>query len=203
MASKIDPPAMAGNDGEAWQDELDAYAQVLTRSPDQKLKTNFGHGNYDKREFYQQIRNFRKASRAMESFGRIILERAIYETKVNLALEGITFYDEDGQQVRQFEPLDPDPEHRTKEVREEGETIWRKLDESDRVLSQKQVAAIMQKSGHDLDWQSFYAQVLVFFHESTRSINAELLRDFLTGIKELRGTADSEAASALLGGKKS
>lgn len=185
-----------------WQDPLDAQKAVVTGSPDLDLTTNFGHGNYDKSEFYQQIRNFRKAAVAVELFDRIILRRAIYETKVKLALEGITFWDDDGNEVVQHDPFDPDPEHRTKEIREQGEKIWRKLDDTDRVLSQKQVAAIMQKSGHDLDWKNFYAQVLVFFHESSRSIDAELLRDFLTGIKELRGVGDGEAATTLLGGKK-
>jgi len=185
-----------------WNDTLDAQQEVVTGSPDLDLVTNFGHGNYDKAEFYQQIRNFRKAAVAVELFDRIILRRAIYETKVKLALEGITFWDDDGNQVHQYSPIDPDPLHRTKEIREQGEEIWRKLNDSDRVLSQKQVAAIMQKSGHDLDWKNFYAQVLVFFHEASRSIDAELLRDFLTGIKELRGVGDAETATTLLGGRK-
>jgi len=188
---------------DSWNDALDAQQEVVTGSPDLGLATNFGHGNYDKAEFYQQIRNFRKAAVAVELFERIVLERAIYETKVRLALDGIAFYDDDGNEVVQHDPIDPDPKHRTKRIREEGDKIWRKLDDTDRVLSQKQVAAIMQKSGHDpANWKNFYAQILVFFHESSRSIDAELLRDFLTGIKELRGVNDSEAATTLLGGRK-
>lgn len=186
-----------------WNDALDAQQEVVTGSPDLDLTTNFGHGNYDKSEFYQQIRNFRRAAVAVELFERIILTRAIEETKVKLALEGISFWDDDGNRVKQFDPIDPDPLHRTKEIRSQGDKIWRQLNDSDRVLSQKQVAAIMQKSGHNpAKWMNFYAQVLVFFHESSRSIDAELLRDFLTGIKELRGLSDNEAATGLLGGSR-
>jgi hypothetical protein len=191
-----------GNGNGEWHDELDAYAQVLSSSPDLDLETNFGHGNYDERIFYDQIKNFRNAAKAMELFQRILLERAIYETKVAIAMDGITFYDEDGDEVVQETPVDPDSEHRRKEIREQGEQVWQRLGDTNRVLSDKQVKAIVRKTGHDLDWQSFFAKVLVFYHESSRSLDAELIRDFLTGIKELRGTADSKAAKGLLGGGK-
>lgn len=196
MPSRPDNP---NPNSDHWNDELDAYAQVLGKSPDLNLETNFGQGNYDKREFYQQIRNFQRAAKAMESFSRILLERAIYETKIKLAMDGIS-YESDDFQIEK-DPVDPEPLHRRKKLLKAGEKRWEELNESDRALSTKQVVAITKKTGHDLDWQSFYAQTMTFFHEATRSINAELVRDFLTGIKELRGSADESTANALLGGK--
>ncbi|MCG1002867.1 MULTISPECIES: hypothetical protein [Halobacterium] len=191
-----------GNGEEQWNDELDAYAQVIGSSPDLDMGTNFGQGNYNERIFYDQIKNYRRAAKAMELFQRILLERAIYETKIKLAQDGITFYDDDQDEVFQASGIDPDDEHRSKELRTEGENIWQKMNESDRVLSDRQVKAIVQKTGHDLDWQSFYAKVLVFYHETSRSLNAELIRDFLTGIKELRGDAESEVVESMLGGAR-
>lgn len=189
-----------GNGGGQWNDELDAYAQLLGQSPDLDMGTNFGQGNYNERVFYQQISNYRRAAKAMELFQRILLERAIYETKVKLAQDGITFYDDDQMETFQEDGIEPDAEHRARDLRKKGEKIWQKMNESDRVLSDRQVKAIVQKTGHDLDWQNFYAKVLVFYHESSRSLNAELIRDFLTGIQELRGDTDSDAVKGLLGG---
>lgn len=189
-----------GNGGGQWNDELDAYAQLLGSSPDLDMGTNFGHGNYNQRIFYDQISNYRKAAKAMELFQRILLERAVYETKIKLAQDGITFYDDDNQEVFQANGIDPDREHRSKDLREEGQRIWQRMNESDRVLSDRQVKAIVQKTGHDLDWQSFYSKVLVFYHETSRSLDAELIRDFLTGIQELRGETDADAVKGILGG---
>jgi hypothetical protein len=191
-----------GNGNGQWNDELDAYAQVLANSPDLDLDTNFGLGNYNQRIFYEQIANYRKAAKANALFQRVILQRAIHETKLALAEEGITFYDEDGMEPRSFDGVDDDNvESRRSELRERGQGIWQKLGDANRVLSDKQVNAVVRKTGHDLDWQSFYAKVLVFYHESSRSVDAELVRDFLTGIKHLRNDADAETARSLLGGK--
>jgi hypothetical protein len=193
-----------GNGNGQWNDELDAYAQVLANSPDLDLDTNFGLGNYNQRIFYEQIANYRKAAKANALFQRVILQRAIHETKLALAEEGITFYDEDGMEPTSFDGVDEDDddvESRRSELRERGQDIWQKLGDANRVLSDKQVNAVVRKTGHDLDWQSFYAKVLVFYHESSRSVDAELVRDFLTGIKHLRNDADAETARSLLGGK--
>lgn len=199
MQTKNTDTNQNGN-GQRWNDELDAYAQLLNASEDLDLATNFGHGNYNEDIFYQQISNYRRAAKAMELFGRIILERAIYETKVKLARDGITFYDDDEMQMAEYDPADVDEEHRRRDLRKRGEEIWQKMGDANRTLSDKQVNAVVRKTGHDLDWQSFYAKVLVFYHESSRSVNAELIRDFLTGIKHLRNDGDSEVAEALLGG---
>lgn len=191
-----------GNGNGGWRDEMDAYEQLLSRSQDLDLDTNFGLGNYDERVFYEQISNYRKAAKANELFQRIILQRAIYETKIRLAEDGITFYDDDNMESKSFDAVDvEDVESPRRELRDRGQEIWQRLGDANRTLSDKQVNAVVRKTGHDLDWQSFYAKVLTFYHEGSRSVNAELIRDFLTGIKHLRNDADAETAKSLLGGK--
>ncbi|MFB6200394.1 MAG: hypothetical protein ABEI98_00080 [Halorhabdus sp.] len=191
-----------GNGKGQWNDELDAYEQLLAASPDLDLDTNFGLGNYNERIFYEQIANYRKAAKANELFQRIILQRAIHETKLKLAEDGIHFYDEGNMEPQSWAGVDEEePESRRRLLRERGDEIWQALGDANRALSDKQVNAVVRKTGHDLDWQSFYAKVLAFYHESSRSVDAELIRDFLTGIQHLRSDADPDTAKSLLGGK--
>jgi len=205
MQSKTRPQSQGqtgnGSTTERWDDELDAYQQLLRGSPDLDLDTNFGHGNYDQRIFYDQISNYRKAARAMSLFQRTLLERAIYETKIHLARDGITFYDDTENEVYNQGGIDLEDTNRPRtKTKEKGEEIWERLGDSDKVLSDKQVAAIVRKTNHDIDWDSFLSKVLVFYHESSRSVDAELVRDFLTGVKHLRSDGNGDAAGALLGG---
>lgn len=191
-----------GNGNGGWHDELDAYEQVLGQSGDLDLSTNFGLGNYDTRIFYEQISNYRKAAKANELFQRLIVQRAIYETKIKLAEDGIKFYDEGDMEPKSWDGIrdGSDTNTRRQDLRDRGTEIWQELGDANRALSTKQVNAVVRKTGHDLDWQSFYAKVLAFYHEGSRSVHAELIRDFLTGIKHLRNDADAETAQTLLTG---
>jgi len=185
------------NDG-SWNDELDAYAQLLSKSADVDFETNFGHGNYREREFYQQVQNHAQTAKVAPLQERVF-KVAIHETIIELGREGITYYDDEQNKLIEESGLDEDAAR--DEVIEEGQQIWEKLNRTNRAISEKQVEVLGKKSGHDPGWQPFWNRQLAFFHEASRSFGGELLRDFLTGVKELRGETDNETANQLLGGR--
>lgn len=184
--------------GGSWNDELDAYAQLLSKSADVDFATNFGHGNYREREFYQQVQNHAQTAK-VAPLQEQVFKVAIHETIVDLGTDGITYYDEDENTIIEETGLDDDADR--DEIVEEGRRIWEKLNRTNRAISEKQVEVLVKKSGHDPTWQPFWNRQLAFFHEASRSLDGELLRDFLTGVKELRGNTDSETADQLLGGR--
>lgn len=188
------------------RDELDMYSQILHQSGNNPLlkNTNLGVGNYDDQYLWQQIRSYRKGMYAYIAFGRILSQRAIHETKVKLGREGFRHYNEKTGEPQVWEGIDEDDVDEKKSSwtveRERGEEIWRSIGDARKPMTEKQAAAIMEKANIDDEWLPIYWEMVSGRHEASRSRDAELLRDMLTGIKHLRGDSDDEAAAGLLGG---
>jgi len=181
------------------RDESDVYQQVLGSGSSNPLlrDADLGQGNYDDEYLWQQIRSYRKGLYAWIAFGNVLTERKIYETKMQLGDEGYNaFYDESESDVQVWGALDeddiPDDRSRWNVVKERGEEIWQRLGEPDVMLSQKQLSAIQSKTGLSQEWMPIFWELVSGRHEVSRSRDAELLRDLMTGVQHLReeGTDD-------------
>lgn len=186
--------------GHGPQDGYDIQAEILRSSEDNPLleNTNLGLGNYDEGYMWQQIRSYRKGLFAYIAFSRVLTHRAIHETKVALAREGFSYYDETTDEVKQWASISN--EDNRKDVLERGEDIWDDLERPNEALSKKQVAAIVKKTGIDTDWVPVNWQMVSGRHEVSRSQDAELIRDLLTGIKHIRDDNNQQQQGGILGG---
>jgi len=181
------------------RDEADVYQQVLGSGTSNPLlrDADLGQGNYDDEYLWQQIRSYRKGLYAWIAFGNVLTERKIYETKMQLGDEGYNaFYDESESDVQVWGALDeddiPDDRSRWNVVKERGEEIWQRLGEPDVMLSQKQLSAIQSKTGLSQEWMPIFWELVSGRHEVSRSKDAELLRDLMTGVKHLREEGSDE-----------
>lgn len=168
-------------------------------------QVNLGQGNYSDDDFWQQIRAYRRGLYVYIAFGSTLEKRAIHETKVKLAREGYTHYNEEGNQVEQWQPLDADDvaedESSWEAELRRGEEIWNSLGDNREVMTTKQAAAILKKTNADTDWLPVPWQMVVGRHEASRSREAELLRDLLTNPK--KSIKSPEALMKALSGGKS
>jgi len=185
------------------RDELDMYSEILRPSGSNPLleDTNLGQGNYDESYLWQQIRSYRKGLYAYTAFSGVLTKRAIYETKIKLAREGFTHYNESTEDVEQWdslqeEDIDDDESYWTAE-RERGEEIWNSLSDDRTPLSEKQAAAVFRLTNISEEFMPIFWSMVSGRHEVSRSKDAELLRDMLTGIKHLRSDDESDASGLL------
>ncbi len=188
---------------EQMLDELGLQQQILSSSEQNPLleNTNLGLGNYDEDYKWQQVRSYRKGLFAWIAFGNVLSKRQIYETQVRLGEEGYhATYDEDAAEVRTWKPWEELESSRFEEEGrstwnaklERGRNIWQRLGEPHKVLTAEQVAAVQQKTGIVDDWLPMFWELVAGRHEVSRSEGAELLRDALTGIKEIRENSETE-----------
>jgi hypothetical protein len=185
-------------------DELDMYGDILRQSNANPLleKTNLGQGNYDTDYLWQQVRSYRKGLFAYIAFSGVLSKRAIHETKIKLAREGFSHWNDNKGVVEEWDPLDEDAKEDGESIwtaeRRRGNEIWNKLSDNRTPLSEKQAAALLDKTNVSEDFMPIFWEMAAGRHEVSRSKDAELLRDMLTGIKHLRSDPDGNAA-ALLG----
>lgn len=180
-------------------DELGLQEEILRSSEGNPLlrETNLGLGKYDDDYKWQQVRSYRKGLYAWIAFGRVLTDRKLFETKFKLGRDGYNpIYDEREMDVQQFDPLeesDVDDEESTWSAAiERGREIWQRLGDPTEPISDEQLAAVMQKTGIVEEWQPLFWELVAGRHEVSRSEDAELLRDALTGIKHLREEREEE-----------
>jgi hypothetical protein len=182
------------------RDELGLQEEILSASQSNPLlnETNLGLGKYDDDYKWQQVRSYRKGLYAWIAFGRVLEQRQLYETKLKLGRDGYNpVYDESDGTVRTWAPLgESDYDGATQSswsaALERGREIWQRLGSPDEVITAEQVAAVAAKTSITEDWKPLFWELVAGRHEVSRSEDAELLRDALTGIKELRNTEESE-----------
>jgi len=190
-------------DLEQVRDELGLQEEVLSSSESNPLlsETNLGLGKYDNDYKWQQVRSYRKGLFAWVAFGNVLSKRQMYETKYKLGEEGYNAtYDESSRDVpvwlswEQTAKEDFDNESRSSwsGKLKRGRYIFKRLGEPGKVLNRDQIAAIQEKTGLVDDWLPMFWELVAGRHEVSRSEDAELLRDSLTGIKELRQNAEEE-----------
>jgi hypothetical protein len=164
--------------------------------PDEFLdQANLGLGNYTDAEMWQQVRSYGHAMYA-ETFSRLILERAIYETKLGLAEHGWQARDEDGNEVYRLAPADEE-EMREDETRREfiqrrGQEKWKRLDERERV------EAIEEFSGITESWTSPFHRMMLVRHETSRSRDARLIDNLFGRVRKLVNREEDNSSRSFL-----
>jgi hypothetical protein len=193
-----------GHDDEQIQqvvDELGLQEQILSSDGSNPLlkETNLGLGKYDEDYKWQQVRSYRKGLYAWVAFGRVLEQRKIYETKLKLGLKGYNpTYDVRSSEVEVWKPLDQtdkwddDEQSRWNAALERGRHIWRRLGDPEEIITEQQVAAVGEKTALVDEWKPLFWELVAGRHEVSRSDDAELLRDALTGIKEIRNQQEEE-----------
>jgi len=173
------------------RDELGLQEQILKSGGSNPLldSTNLGLGKYDDDYKWQQVRSYRKGLYAWVAFGQALEKRKLYETKIKLGRDGYNPYYDEGD-VRVWNALDEDDvgddESSWNAALERGREIWQRLGDPQEIITAEQVAAVASKTSIDDEWQPLFWELVAGRHEVSRSEDAELLRDSLTGIKELR-----------------
>lgn len=193
------------NDNEIDQirDELGLQEEILSSSESNPLldETNLGLGKYDDDYKWQQVRSYRKGLYAWIAFGRTLEKRQLYETKIRLGEEGYNpTFDSWNVEVETWPPFDPERVDDDRSLwnakLERGRRIWRRLGDPERIITEEQASAIARKTNIVEEWKPLFWELVAGRHEVSRSEDAELLRDSLTGIKELRQN-DGEEESLL------
>jgi hypothetical protein len=169
-------------------DEIDIYNLAIASTSDSELIDDvlLGLGNYSSREYWQQVDSFRKGVFSTAAFTRRIRERAIEETKVELALHGVSEEWEVDQTVRAFEAdgwydLDGETqaEHdRRRWINEKKEEFWEQLPEA------IQFQLVAEVAGLDKDWKAPHIRMMMMRHEASRSKEARLMDNLFGRIKE-------------------
>jgi len=107
MQQQMDPQQNGGQTtaNDRPHDQIDIYNLAIASTIDSDLIDDvlLGLGNYSSREYWQQVDSFRKGVFSTAAFTRRIRERAIEETKVELALNGVSEQWEVDQTARAFE----------------------------------------------------------------------------------------------------
>jgi hypothetical protein len=169
-------------------DEIDIYNLAIASTIDSELIDDvlLGLGNYSSREYWQQVDSFRKGVFSTAAFTRRIRERAIEETKVELALNGVSEEWEVDQTIRAFEAdgwhdLDEETqaEHdRRRWIDEKKEEFWEQLPEA------IQFQLVAEIAGLDKDWKAPHIRMMMMRHEASRSKEARLMDNLFGRIKE-------------------
>lgn len=197
-----------GHEEQEIRDEMDMRSTVAKASDGNPLlkQSNLGLGNYTEDYLWQQVASYRKGLFAYIAFGNVLTERAIYQTKMELGRDGYTHFNEAHNEVDHWDGITAkdvgDRQSTWNAEFERGQEIWETLGEAPSPVTEKQVAAVVKKTGVEPGkWLPLYWQMVSGRHDVSRSLNAELLRDLLTGVRHLRDESDStEAAKTLLGG---
>ena len=155
------------------RDDLDvAYSIIRPSEYDDLLEQiNFGTGYYDDNDLAMQMRNVRKGFVTDIAFSETLRKRAIQETKVKLADEGFSWYDEQADRLKQWDPLterDVGVRGRTTKLFKRGEKIWSELDDPQYALSVEQAAAIHEKTGFDV-FKPIFSMLAAAYHDTTKS----------------------------------
>lgn len=191
-------------ESEVIRDFHDVQGKILASSQSNPLlrETNLGLGKYDDDYKWQQIRSYRKGLYAWIAFGRALNQRRIYETKMKLGEEGYNaIYHDLEADVKTYTPFDEDEDKEDDQsiwtaIRRRGEKIWKQLGDPEEVLTDAQLSALHDKTGIAEEWKPIFWELVSGRHEMSRSDEAELLRDALTGVKEFR-EGDTEDDSLL------
>lgn len=189
------------SDNQGPRDELEQVTRILESSNANELleRVNAGLGNYDDSMLFGQEESYRKGLIAHTGFSSLLTKRAIEQTKRTLARDGIAFYDEEGKEPKQYDPMEDaefvegEKQSSWNAEREYGEKIWRKLGRADKAITEKQLAAIVKTTGLEPgQWIPLFWDMFIGKHEMSRSLDAELIRLYLGEMYTVRDNADDE-----------
>ena len=173
--------------------ELEIYDTVVDPGVDDSFldRVNMGLGNYADGEYWQQVESFADFLYAESAFKDLLIERAIDETKTELALEKWRELDEAGE----LPDLGADHEYRSRQAWIEAKKaeIWESLEDEERLDELKEIAGISRT------WTPPHGRMLMMRHETSRSREARLLDNFFgrKTEKEIKDTTDPETRKRL------
>lgn len=194
----------SGNESGGPRDELDvANRFVESTNYDELLEmVNLGTGYYEDEELELQMRSFRKGLVADVAFDGALWERAKYETKVKLADEGFRHYNETESEPKVFRPFEDvadDYSCRSTGLVERGEEIWHDLAQPEEPLSEKQAAAMAEKTSVEA-FKPVFWRMLAAYHEATKSKDARTQDNFFGRVKKNLVEELGGDSGGLLGG---
>ena len=187
------------------RDGLDVYGRAIDSSTvdDFLDKNNLGLGYYEDGERWQQVDSYRHGMYGEAAFGDKLIDRAVEDTKRELALQGTNFYDTDANapvSIEGWNDLDADErdeEDRRRFIEQKGEEIWRRLSDADRKEALEIATGITER------WTPPHWRMIMVRHETSRSRGARLL-DNLFGRESVQRIMDDtkDKGRSLLGGDK-
>lgn len=189
------------------RDELDVANQfVEPTSYDELLQeVNLGTGYYEDEDLRLQMRSYRKGLIADIAFDGLLWDRAVYETKIKLADEGFSWYNETREEPQHWKPYEEVADEweggRTTALRERGEEIWDEMAQPDKALSDQQAAALSEKSSLQ-SFKPVFWRLLAAYHESSKSKGGRTQDNFFGRVKK-RLVDSEEQAKQLFGGARS
>lgn len=166
--------------------QLDLWSKAIdpTEADEFLSESNLGLGNYGDKEYWQQVESFKKGLYADAAFSRVLIERAIDETKTALAED--EWQDVDGDNRQNYD--------RRRYLETRGEEIWESLSESEKAL------ALEEKTGLTRKWTSPFHRMLMMRHESSRSKDARLMDNLFGRVKEVKTNGGGSEEFKRLGG---
>lgn len=201
------PPNRYGDPTEDQRprDNLDLQDKLVRSSRGNPLleNTNLGTGHYTDDTLWQQVRSYRKGLFAYTAFGNLLTDRAIEETKMRLGREGYRHYNETRDEVELWEAVEEEDigekESSWTVEYERGEEIWQALDDERMPISEKQIYAVIKKTGVEPGhFLPVFWEMASGRHDASKSLDAELLRDIFSDVKHLRDDAESDESKGLL-----
>lgn len=205
MTDRFQVPDKEGGPGPTSMLEVYMHAIQSPVGDDFLDKSNLGLGNYGHREYWQQIQSFRNGLYADAGMSRRLIERAIYETKREMAKaafrrpDQVDFTHRDPEQfVEKYiddNDLDEDyDELRCDEVVEEAyveeymDEFWNNLGDEETPVWKEQARMVEQYAGFDKNWVPPHWRMLKMRHEASRSKGARLIDNLFERVREVKDT---------------
>ena len=210
-----------GQEKRAPRDQLDLYSQVVdSTAVDPFLdRQNLGLGNYKEREMWQQVESYRHGMYATAAFRRVIDERAVRETQIEIAIKGYSLTNpQTGESVRLkgWEEMSDDERRETWQqlrngedeqfdrrrwIERRGQQLYEQLEKMTDEEARRWPAseAVREIAGHSGSWDPAHNRMLMARHETSRSRSAQLLDNVFGRVKEHVTDGNSEG---LRGGRQ-
>lgn len=182
--------------------QLDIYQEAVESSSkgDRFLEqVNLGLGNYSSAEYWQQMDAFKAGMYGREAFSRVLLDRAIHQTKMTLAREGAKFeVNVDGDpkmvDVTGWANLNEEQrkgKDRRRYIEQRAEEIWQNLPENHRA------EAVVEVTGFATEWTPPHFAMVMARHEASRSRDARLLDNLFDRVREIKDQTAKESKSTM------
>jgi hypothetical protein len=182
--------------------ELDIYDSVISPEVYDDIAQNLGLGNYSDAEYWQQMESAKQGMYAEAAFSRPLFEQTVYETIMSLGTRGWQWFDENSEEYRDPDTWEDWSEQkrdakrdrhggRIAAIRDRGEHLWRLLPEDE------QPAVLEEYGGLTEPFRSPHWRMVEFRHEGSKSVDARLLDNLFSRVKEVKGDTTERAQSAI------
>ncbi|RDZ99787.1 hypothetical protein DEQ92_20795 [Haloferax sp. Atlit-6N] len=170
------------------RDELDVAHEIITPTTYEQVlrEVGLGSGVYDSDDISMQMRSFRKGMIVDTAFDELLFKRAVYETKVRLADNGYTHYNETTDNVQHWDPVDDEMLEemgRTQAIRKRGKEIWESLSQPGEPISEKQAAAMAEYIGVDGIKPVFW-RLMAAYHEASKGREGRTQDNYFQRVKK-------------------